>query len=180
MSNLQSQLDKAIAHLQEIFSTFQTGRAHPSIIEGVEVMVYGASTPIRSVANISCPDNQTLKVEPWDKSCIGDIERGINQANIGLNPQNMGEYILLPVPPLTEDRRKQMVKLVHEESEKARISIRNIRQSFNKDLQTQKDDKDISEDEASREEKNIQEKIDGANKNIDELTRQKEADVMKT
>ncbi len=178
MSDLQSQLTKALDHLQETFSTFQTGRAHPSIVEGVEVEVYGSQTPIRSVANISCPDNQTLKVEPWDKSCIGDIERGINMANIGLNPQNMGEYILLPVPPLTEERRKQMAKLVHEESENARITIRTIRQQFNKDIQNQKENKDISEDEATKAGKDLQEKIDEANKKIDDLMRQKEASVL--
>jgi len=177
--NLADQLAKAITHLQETFATFQTGRAHPSIIEGVEVEVYGSPTPIRSVANISCLDNQTLKVEPWDKSCIKDIERGINMANVGLNPQNMGEHLLLPIPPMTEERRTQMVKLVHEESENARITVRNIRQTFHKDIQASKDEKILSEDEAAREEKDLQEKIDEANKRIEELTRGKEADVMK-
>ena len=133
---------------------------------------------LKSMANISCPDSRTIRIEPWDKSALESIEKALREAEIGINPQNMGEYILLSVPPMTEERRRQVVKRVHEEAEKARISIRNIRHDFLKKVKHQKDEKEISEDEASRLEKQIQEKIDEANKEIDSISKSKEQEVL--
>ena len=134
---------------------------------------------LKTMANITCPDSQTVRVEPWDKSNVAAIEKAILEANIGITPQNMGEYILLPIPPMTEDRRKDIVKKVHDLAEHSRIAVRNNRQDAMKFVKLQKDEKEISEDVAKQEEKSLQELTDNANKEIDAITKAKEEDIMK-
>jgi ribosome recycling factor len=131
--------------------------------------------PIKNVATVSCPDARTLRVEPWDKSTVGAIERAIVIADIGITPQNMGAHILLPIPPMTEERRKKLVKSVHEEAERAKIVIRNARQEAMKKI---KADVDLSEDEKKGFEKDIQESVDARNKEVDELAKKKETDIL--
>ena len=178
IADLQNQLQKSITHLKESFGKLQVGTANAAIFDTVEIEMYGAKSPIKNAANISCPDPKTIKIEPWDKTILGDIEKGIVSANLGLNPQNMGEFLFIPIPPMTEERRKQTVKVVHDDAENSKISVRNIRQDFMKKVKTQKDNDEISEDEQKRLEKQIQEKIDETNKEIDELSKKKEADIM--
>jgi ribosome recycling factor len=178
ISDLKAQLQKSVDHLKAEFTKLQMGRASTSLVDELLVESYGSQVPLKTVANVSVPDAKTLRVEPWDKSLIADIEKGIREANIGLNPQNMGENLLIPIPPMTEERRKQTVKFVHEEAEKAKISARNIRQDFMKKVKNQKDEKEISEDEAKKLEKQIEEQATGANKQIDELSKHKEADIL--
>ena len=144
----------------------------------MQVESYGTHMALRTSANISCPDVKTLKIEPWDKNHIGEIEKTLRASNLNINPQNMGDYILLPIPPLTEERRKQIVKLVHDMSENTKISVRQARQDALKDIKRQKDDKEISEDEFKKKEKHIQDQINQANKEIDTLTIQKEKEVL--
>lgn len=177
-TTLPSLLEKTIQHLSEELSGISVGRANPGIIEHIEVPVYGASQPIKNLANISCPDIQTIRVEPWDKSVIGAMEKAIRDADIGLNPQNMGDALFLPVPPLTEERRKQVVKKVKEIGEESKIAVRNIRHDVLKTLKKQKEDKLISEDEALFEEKKVQEKVDETNKKIEEKIKEKEKDIL--
>lgn len=178
LQELSSSLQKSLDHLKSEFSGISVGRANPGIVEHIEVDCYGATQPIKSVASISCPDTQTVRVEPWDKSMVGPIEKAIRDANIGINPQNMGDSVFLPVPPMTEERRKQVIKKVYEMAEESKIVVRNIRHDVLKKVKQQKDEKSISEDEASRLEKQIQEKVDVHNKEIDSLTKKKEQDVM--
>jgi ribosome recycling factor len=178
LQELSASLDKTIEHLKSEFSGISVGRANPGIIEHIQIDCYGVSQPIKSVANISCPDTQTLRVEPWDKNMVGTIEKAIRDANIGINPQNMGDSVFLPVPPMTEERRKQVIKKVKEISEESKVVVRNIRHDILKKIKHQKEEKEISEDEMSRLEKQIQEKVDEGNKTIDELTKKKEQDVM--
>jgi ribosome recycling factor len=140
---------------------------------------YGSLLPLSQTANVACPDAKTLKIEPWDKSIIGKIEKAIQVADIGINPQNMGTYLLLPIPPMTEDRRKVLVKIVKEEAEHAHISVRNARAPARDVLKKQKDDKTISDDEAKKFETDIQKSVDEYTKEIKELEKQKEADIMK-
>lgn len=177
-TDLENQLNKALSHLQQEFSTLQIGRASSALVEDISVESYGSMMPLKSVANISCPDAKTLKIEPWDKSLLGQIEKTIQEANIGINPQNMGEHLFLPIPPMTEDRRKQMVKFVHELAEKAKISIRNARHDELKAIKAQKDEGDISEDEQKRLEKDVQTAVDGANQQVDEVAKAKEKDIL--
>ncbi|MCF7812657.1 ribosome recycling factor [Candidatus Gracilibacteria bacterium] len=175
---LNQQLQKVVDHLRQEYSSLHVGRANVAMVDEIPVESYGSKMPLKTMANISCPDSKTIRIEPWDKSVLDNIEKGIRAADLGINPQNMGEYILMSVPPMTEERRKQLVKRVHEEAENARISVRNIRHEFLKKVKQQKEQKEISEDEANRQEKNIQEKIDAFNEKIDEISAKKENDVL--
>ena len=178
ITELQSQLDKSMDHLKSKMSSLQAGKASASMVDEIQVENYGSMMPLKSVANVSCPDIKTIKIEPWDKNSLGTVQKAIIESDLGINPQNMGTHLFLPIPPMTEDRRKKLVKIVKEEEESAKISIRNIRHDFLKQVKTQKDGNEISEDEQKKLEKDIQEKIDKANKEIDELAKNKENDIM--
>ncbi len=171
-------LDKIIHHLQQEFSSISIGRANPALVEHIHVTAYGSTQPIKSVASVSCPDPQTVRIEPWDKSLVGTIEKAIRDANIGINPQNMGDSVFLPVPPLTGERRQQITKKVKEISEESKIAVRNVRHDVLKKLKHQKDEKEISEDDYIAQEKKVQEKIDQYNKKIEEVTKKKETDIL--
>ncbi len=175
---LQNQIEKSITHLKSEFSALQIGRASTSLVDEIEVESYGSKMPLKQVANIACPDAKTIKIEPWDKSLIKEVERALNEANIGITPQNMGEHIFLPIPPMTEDRRKDMVKIVHDLAEKAKISIRNARQEAMKWVKMQKEESEISEDQQKDYESDIQAKVDDGNKNIEVLAKKKESEVL--
>lgn len=176
--HITTALELALAHLKKQLATLQVGRASTGLVDGVQVEQYGTMGPIKSCANIAVPDAQTLRIEPWDKALVGAIEKAIMEANLGLNPTNMGEYLLVPIPPLTEERRKKLGKTVHEEGEKARISVRSVRQDALKAVKQQKDDKTVSEDEAKTMEKDIQKEVDTANQEIETLVKKKESDLM--
>ncbi len=178
MATFQTQIDKAIEHLQKEFASLQTGRANTALVEDIEVESYGAMVPLKTVANISCPDPKTIKIEPWDKTIIGPIEKAVQEANIGINPQNMGDHLFLPVPPMTEERRRDLVKLVHEFGEKAKISVRNARHDEMHDIKELKEAGEISEDAQKDMETQTQEATDKANKRIEEIAKNKEQDIM--
>jgi ribosome recycling factor len=175
ISDLETTIAGAVAHLKQVYGGLQAGRASASLVDDIQVESYGSMMPIKNIANISCPDARTLRVEPWDKAMVGAVEKGIVLADIGITPQNMGSHILLPIPPMTEERRKKLVKIVHEEAENAKISIRNARQEAMKKM---KADEELSEDEKKRLEKKIQDAIDARNKEVDELAKKKEADIL--
>lgn len=175
---MKDDFEKSVEHLRQELAKLQTGRASAALVEEIDVDAYGGKMQIKSLANISCPDAKTVRVEPWDKVTLSAIEKGIQEADIGITPQNMGDSILLPIPPMTEERRKQLAKLVHELAEKARISVRNTRHEYLKDVKKRKDDKELSEDEAVREEKAIQQMTDEYNKKIDEVATKKEQEVL--
>lgn len=179
ITELQTHLNKSIEHLRSKMSSLQAGKASPAMVDQIQIENYGSMMPLKSVANISCPDIKTIKIEPWDKNSLRAVEKAINESDLGINPQNMGDHLFLPIPPMTEDRRKKLVKVVKEEEESAKISIRNIRHDFLKQIKNKKDENEISEDEQKKLEKNIQEKIDVATKSITEMAKQKEADIMK-
>ena len=178
LNNLQQELSKAINHLNSEFSKLQLGRANPSIIEGVFVTAYGSSQPLKNVASVSNLDGQTLSVQPWDKGLLHDIEKGISDAKIGVTPTNNGEMLLIKFPPLTEERRKEVVKIASRLTEDAKISIRNIRADFKKKIDTAKNDKEISEDEAKHYENDLQKKIDQSIKEVENTFDDKEKDIL--
>jgi ribosome recycling factor len=178
MTNLSNEIKKAVQYLQKEFVNLQTGAANVGIVDDIEVECYGAMTPLKAVANVSCPDAMTIKIEPWDKSTLGDIEKALQQSNIGINPQNMGESILLPIPPMTEERRKEIAKQAHGIFENSRISIRNIRHHEMTIIKKEKDNKEISEDEFSSAEKEVQKLIDEGNKEIETLFKSKEKEIL--
>lgn len=179
LSGLSEQLQKAVDHLHDEFSKLQTGRARPELIEWVQVDAYGMKQPLKNIATVTVMDNQTLSINPFDKSLIGDISRGISAANLGLTPQDQGESILINIPPLTQDRRMELVKVSKSMAEDARVSVRNIRWDFHKKIQQAKADKEITEDEAGSFDADLQKAIDDVNKKIDASAKSKEEDVMK-
>lgn len=179
LANLQETLNKATEHLKFEFSKLQVGRANPAIVENVMVNAYGSIQPLKNVAAVSNLDAQTLSIQPWDKSLIKDIEKAISEANLGLNPSNNGETLMIKIPPLTEERRREIVKVASRLTEDAKISIRNIRGDFKKKIDSAKSEKTISEDEAKLHENNLQKGIDTAIKALESLFADKEKDIMK-
>ena len=178
INELKTALDKAITHMKSRFSGLQAGKASPNMVDEIQAESYGSMMPIKQIANVSCPDAKTIRIEPWDKSAVGAIEKAIQTSDLGINPQNMGDYVLLPIPPMTEDRRRQLVKTVKEETEHAHVSVRNARADARSKVKRQKDNKEISDDEAKGLEDDIQKETDQANKTIDELAKTKEQEVM--
>jgi ribosome recycling factor len=170
--------EKTVAHLHDEFSRLQVGRANPALVESVMIDAYGSSQPLKNMANISVPDSKTLQIQPWDKSVMGAIEKGILQANLGLNPVNNGAGIIISIPALTEERRKDLVKVVHKLAEDAKISIRNARQVAHAKFKSLSQDKEITEDEVTGAEKQLQTKVDEYNGKVVDAAKAKEEGVM--
>jgi len=179
LDNLQQELHRATNHLQSELAKLQVGRANPAIVESVLVMAYGSSQPLKNVASVSNLDAQTLTIQPWDKGVLHDIEKGISDANIGLNPTNNGETLTIKIPPLTEERRRDIVKMASRLTEDAKISLRNIRGDLKKKIDQAKTQKEISEDEAKSYENDLQKHIDAAIKEVESIFANKEKDIMK-
>ncbi len=170
-------MEKAVAHTDAEFLKIRAGKASPAMLDGIMVDYYGAATPLTQVANVNTPDARTIVVQPWEKAMITPIEKAIMEANIGLNPQNDGQLIRLNVPPLTEERRRDLVKRVKEEAEFGRVSVRNIRKTTNESIKKLKND-GASEDEIKIGEGEVQKLTDAFSTKIDQLAELKEKDVM--
>jgi ribosome recycling factor len=170
-------MDNAISHLEKEFQKIRAGKASPQMLEGVKVDYYGVTTPIEQTANINTPDPRQIIVQPWDKSILGELEKAIRNANLGFNPKNEGEVLRISVPPLTEERRLELVKKAKVEAEDTRISIRNTRRSAN-DLAKSLEKDGLPEDEAKRLQEKIQELTDEFIKKVDEMLETKEKDMM--
>lgn len=178
LSDLNTKCEAALVHLQERFSKIQTGRASAALVEDIMVDSYGAKVPMRSVANISIPDSKQIAIQPWNRDQLSYIEKAIRESDLGLNPQNDGLCIRLNLPPLTEERRKDLVKVMHQTAEESRIALRNVRHDALNTLKALEKNKEIGEDELRNQEKKVQEAIDSYNKRIEELAKKKEADIM--
>lgn len=172
-------IEKALHHLELEFSKLQAGRANPAMIEDIRVDSYGSLTPIKNVASINIMDSQTLSIQPWDRSQIHSIAKAITDAWVGLNPQTMADSVMIKVPQVTEERRKDLCKIAKKFSEEAKVSIRNSRQESLKDIKVAKDGKEITEDDVKNYETQLQKLVDEANKKIDESLKKKEEDIMK-
>lgn len=176
-SKLNEGLDKAIEHLHKELGKLRAGKATPSMLESVMVEYYGSPTPLNQVANINTPDARTLVIQPWEKSIVQDIERAIINSNLGYNPQNDGEVIIINIPPLTEERRRDLVKNAKREAENAKISLRNERKdALDRVKQLQKDG--LSEDMAKDAEADVQKQIDSYSSKIDKIFEEKEGEIM--
>lgn len=175
LDSTKESMDNALVHLQKRLLTIRAGKATPSMLQGVMVDYYGSPTPIGQVANINTPDGRTISVQPWEKNIIPDIERAIINSNLGFNPMNNGESIIINVPPLTEERRKDLVKQARSEAEDSRIGVRNDRKSANNDL---KKLDDVSEDVIKNAEIDIQKLTDTHINKIDEILSTKEKEIM--
>jgi len=168
-------MDAAIDHLEKAFVKIRAGKANPSMLSSVMVEYYGSQTPLSQVSNINTPDARTISVQPWEKSLLQEIETAIMHANLGFNPMNNGEMVIINVPPLTEERRVDLVKQARAEAEEAKISVRSARQEANKEIKIL----DISEDREKNAEIDIQEMTDTFSNKIDSLLEAKEAEIMK-
>jgi len=173
-----SRMGKSIEAFQGELSKIRTGRAHPSLLNHITVDFYGSEVPIGQAANITVEDARTLAVTPWDKSMVAVIEKAIMTSDLGLNPSSAGTVIRVPMPPLTEERRKELVKVVRELAENARIAVRNIRRDANNDLKTLAKDKDISEDDEHRGQELVQQVTNQSTAEIEELLQIKEKELM--
>ena len=173
-----SRMSKSIEAFKVELSKIRTGRAHPSLLNHIHVDFYGSDVPIGQAANITVEDARTLAVTPWDKSMVSIIEKAIMTSDLGLNPSSAGTVIRVPMPPLTEERRRDLVKVVRELAENARVAVRNIRRDGNSDLKTLAKDKDISEDEEHKGQDLVQQVTNKATAEIEELLQIKEKDLM--
>jgi ribosome recycling factor len=168
-------MDNAIKHLEKQFVNIRAGKASPSMLGSVMVDYYGSQTPLNQVANVNTPDGRTITVQPWEKSMLQEIERGIAYANLGFNPMNNGETIIINVPPLTEERRRDLAKQAKAEAEDAKVSIRSARKDANNDI---KKSDDVSEDLKANAEIDIQQMTDSYVKKVDDLFDNKEKEIM--
>ena len=171
-------MKKSIQALQQEFSAVRTGRAHSGLLDHITVEYYGAEVPLNQTANVSVEDSRTLAVQPWDKSMVGKIEKAIRNSDLGLTPTTAGQVIRVPMPPLTEERRRELVKVVKQEAENARVAVRNIRRDVNSDLKALLKEKEITEDEQRSAEQAIQKLTDDSVAEIDSMLEQKERDLM--
>ena len=174
----QDRMTKSVASLEANFGKIRAGRAHPSLLEQVQVEYYGSMVPISQVGNIVAEDSRTLKVSVWEKDMSAAVEKAIMTSDLGLNPQAMGQVIRIPLPPLTEDRRRDLVKVVRDEAENAKIAIRNIRRDANSDFKDLLKEKEISEDEARKAEENIQKITDASVKEVESKLTDKENSLL--
>ena len=174
----KGRMTKSVDSLKSQMSKIRTGRAQPALLDGITVDYYGSSTPLRQVANVVAEDSRTLAVTVFDRSMIQAVEEAIMTSDLGLNPCSAGATIRVPLPPLTEERRKDMIKLVRGEAEQARVAVRNVRRDCNADLKALLKDKDISEDDHRRALEEIQKLTDGFVKQGDDLLAAKEKELM--
>ncbi len=174
----EQRMQKSIAALKSEFTKLRTGRAHPGLLEHISVEYYGSQTPLNQVANVAIEDARTLTVTPWEKDMVTKIEKSIRSSDLGLNPVTAGMVIRIPLPPLTEERRRDLTRIVRSEAEKARVAIRNLRREANNDFKELVKEKEISEDEEHRATEGMQKLTDRYTGEIDEISGEKEKDLM--
>jgi ribosome recycling factor len=174
----KTRMGKSLEALRHELAKIRTGRAHPSLLEHIHVNYYGTEVPISQAASVTIDDARTLAVTPWDKSMVQVIEKAILTSDLGLNPNTAGQVIRIPLPPLTEERRVELGKVVHNEGENAKIAIRNIRRDANHHLKELLKDKDISEDDERRAETEIQQITNDAVSRVDEIVAEKEKELL--
>jgi ribosome recycling factor len=178
LNEAEERMKGAISALSNDLATIRTGRASPALVERLDVQYYGSPTPLQQLATISAPEPRLLTIKPFDPASLKDIERAILASELGLTPNNDGKLIRLSIPALTEERRKQLTKVVHHRLEEARVAVRNVRRSTHEDMREFEKEKLISEDDLERGEAELQKLTDRYVEKIDESGRRKEADIM--
>ena len=177
-ADVEHRMKSASEALQRELNTIRTGRASPTLLERLTVDYYGTPTPVQQVATIHAPDARTLTIQPWDKSALGDIEKAIQKSDLGLNPTNDGQTIRLVLPPLTEDRRKDLVKVAHKKVDEAKVAVRNCRRDGHDTLREQEKNKEISADELKRSVDRLQKLTDRYTAELDKLGQAKEQEIL--
>ena len=177
-TNMQTKMDQSIVAFKNNLQKIRTGRANPALLDTVHVEYYGSMVPLSQVANVSLLDARTISVQPWEKGMGAKIEKAIRESDLGLNPASMGDLIRVPMPPMSEERRKEMTKIVRSEGENAKIAIRNLRRDANDAIKRLVKDKEATEDDQKRSETEIQKATDKHIAEIDALVVSKEKDIM--
>ena len=178
IKDAEDRMHKSVDALHTEFTKIRTGRAHPSLLDHVSVDYYGTATPVKQVANVTVEDSRTLAITPYERNMVAAVEKAIMNSDLGLNPSSAGTVIRIPMPPLTEERRRDLVKVVRHEAENARIAVRNIRRDANGDFKDLLKDKEISEDEERQSEERVQKLTDKYVAKVDEALTTKEAELM--
>ncbi len=178
IDNKKTDLNKALGHLKEELLKLRTGRANPSLVEGILVDYYGTKTPLKQLASINIPEARLIAINPWDKGALINIESSIRSSDLGFNPMNDGQVIRINIPALTEERRKDLVKVLNQKAEEARITIRNIREETWKEIQVREESGTISEDEKFRGKDILQKVVDEYNEKIEKMREAKEKEIM--
>ncbi|WP_254116658.1 ribosome recycling factor [Bacillus licheniformis] len=178
MNETKERMQKAISAYQRELATVRAGRANPSLLDKVAVEYYGAQTPLNQIASITVPEARMLVITPYDKTALGDIEKAIQKADLGVTPSNDGNIIRITIPPLTEERRKELAKLVKKYSEDAKVAVRNIRRDANDDLKKLEKNGEMTEDELRSSTEEVQKLTDEYVSKIDEITKDKEKEIM--
>jgi ribosome recycling factor len=174
----EQKMQKSVEALKIDLTKVRTGRAHTGLLDHIHVDYYGTMMPINQVANVTLADPRTIGVQPWEKKMIPVVEKAIRNSDLGLNPATTGDLIRVPMPPLTEERRKELIKVVHKEAEAARVAIRNVRRDANEHLKKMLKDKEVSEDDERHAQVDVQKLTDRYIAEIDKLLHTKEADLM--
>jgi ribosome recycling factor len=178
LSELRQKMNKAVDALKKDFRKIRTGRASTALLDGIKVDCYDTQMPIDQVATISAPESRLITIQPWDQTIIGNVEKSILKSELGLTPMNDGKIIRISIPPLTEERRKELAKLARKMAEENKISIRNLRREANEMFKELKAEKEISEDELYRSQDDVQKITDELIKKVDETTTQKEQEII--
>ena len=178
LKDTEERMIKALATLDKEFGRLRTGRASNSLLEGVRVDYYGTITPLEQIASISTPDSRTITIQPWDRKAFNDVEKAILKSDLGLTPVNDGKIIRISIPPLTEERRKDLVKVAKKYTEEAKVAVRNIRRDANELLKKKKNDKEISEDDLHKAQEEVQKLTDGYIAKADETLAKKDKEIM--
>lgn len=177
-SNLETNMDKVIQSLKGDFASIRAGRSNPAMLDRIVVDYYGTPTPIKQIASVTAPDPRSIVIQPYDQTSIGNIEKAILQSDLGVNPSNDGKLIRIVVPQLTEERRKDLTKVVRKTAEEAKVVIRNERRNINDKLKKMEKDSEITEDDLKIELDEVQKTTDKFIKIIDDMTKKKEEDIM--
>ncbi len=178
LSEIKRKMDKVLEVMARDLSRVRTGRASVALLEGIKVECYGTSMPLSQVASLAAPESRLLTVQPWDQTVLGDVEKAILKSDLGLNPVNDGKLIRLPIPALTTERRKELVKMVKKMAEEAKVALRNIRREANEDLKEMKKEKLLPEDDAHRAQEEVQKVTDDFIKKVDVQAAEKEKEIM--
>jgi ribosome recycling factor len=178
LNDAKTRMDKALESLEKDLSRLRTGRASAALVEGIQVEYYGTPTPMTQLASVSIPDSRTITIQPWDRGAFSDVEKAILKSDLGLNPVNDGKLIRINIPPLTEERRRDLAKVAKKYTEDAKIAIRNIRRDANESLKKRKNDKSITEDDMHKGQDEVQKITDAHIVRADSILSDKEKEIM--
>jgi ribosome recycling factor len=176
-NRMKQEMEEVLEHVKQEVASIRTGRASASLVESIPVQYYGTTTPIKQMASISVPEPTVIVIMPWDKQSVGDIELAIRNSDLGLSPNNEGSQIRLVLPPLTEERRTQLIKLVHQKAEAGKVALRNVRKDIWEEVQKQVKSGDLTEDDRYRYEEDINKIIDTVNHQVEQMVEAKEKEL---